>query len=299
MNTALTLIRREWLEHRNAYVYAPLVVLALILISSSVTVWTNPIVDVDAEQMDAIAGHTGEDGLRGIEVITAIALDAAGSTEAELEVKLAKVTSAIAQPFYVVFAFVAFFALVACVHDERKDRSVLFWKSMPVSDTATIVSKFATILWVGPLATIAAIWLAQLIATATLAFYVEDGFGAQVWAASGLLSSPFKLVMGYALQGLWVLPVAAWVLLVSSYASKAPILLALGIPAALMFLERILFGSHHLVGAVGTHLGFAALPDSNGLSFDVLTRTTFWVGIIVGAAFIIGAIALRRKLNEV
>ena len=88
-------------------------------------------------------------------------LDAAGSTDEELSSKLEALQHGIAEPFRYIFVIVAFFALIGCIYDERKDRSVLFWKSMPVSDASTVLSKIIFVLWLAPLATVAAILLAQ------------------------------------------------------------------------------------------------------------------------------------------
>ena len=105
-------------------------------------------------------------------LVTALVLDAAGSTDAELSGRLHALMNMIAMPFYVVLFIISLFALIACLHDERKDRSVLFWKSMPVGDLESVTSKYVFIAWVAPLLTIAAIFIAQLFTTLLLVVFL-------------------------------------------------------------------------------------------------------------------------------
>jgi ABC-2 type transport system permease protein len=52
---------------------------------------------------------------------------------------------------YVAAAIVGAFVALDCLYAERKDRSILFWKSLPVSDGLTVLSKFLVIVVVAPL----------------------------------------------------------------------------------------------------------------------------------------------------
>src|ERR1700761_8151354 len=83
------------------------------------------------------------------------------------------------QPFTVVALllmgttfFVAVFYSLEALHGERRDRSILFWKSLPVSDTTTVLSKACIPLVVLPVITFAITaatqWLMLMMSSAVL-----------------------------------------------------------------------------------------------------------------------------------
>ena len=44
-------------------------------------------------------------------------------------------------PFYIAAGVVVVVYLLDCLYGERRDRSILFWRSLPVSDTQTVLAK--------------------------------------------------------------------------------------------------------------------------------------------------------------
>lgn len=143
-------------------------------------------------------------------------------------------------------------AIIYCVealHAERRDRSILFWKSMPVSDLQAVLAKASIPILVLPLVTagvtIAADWCiygaqaAALGGTGTLAEHFS------IWRFS--MNNFYHLLF---IHGLWYAPIYGWFLLVSSWAKRVPFLWAVIPPAALGLLERIAFGSSHLLNMV-------------------------------------------------
>ena len=83
----------------------------------------------------------------------------------------------------VVLSFKLFFYLLGALYEDRKDRSILFWKSLPVSDTATVLSKVVTAILVMPV-------VAVVVA---LAGFIGEMIVASIWfAAHGL--NPFTLL---------------------------------------------------------------------------------------------------------
>ena len=255
--------------------------------------------------LDRIGG--GEAG--GLEAIAAMGLDAAGSTDAELESRMNALLFTLVQPFHALLLIFVFFALVAALYDERKDHSVLFWKSMPVSDLHCVVSKFAFVAWVAPICTIAAVFVAQICAVALASMYVEDGMGSRVWTVSSLYLRPFDLVLAYVIHSLWAMPFYGWVLMVSAWASKGPILWALGIPFVAMVLEGIVFGTSQvrdIISSQAANLRLihaeASFGDSLPQMFDRFSGfgdLSFWLGITLGLGFLMAAVHLRRVKNEI
>lgn len=307
MRSFVTLLKREWLEGRTAYLAAPAVVLTLIVLAGLFASTVSPSLELDGDEhpQEMLEGFDGEQ-LDGVSALIAWALDVAGSTDQEIVDKITSLLTAVASPFHVTLLFVTFFALLSCIHDERKDRSVLFWKSMPVSDTHTVLSKYVTIAWVVPLVTIAGIFLAQLFVTTYISLYVEEGFAGTIWAAASPWTSPFKLLFGYAVHGLWAAPVYGWVMLVSAWASRAPLLWAVGGPVVVILLERIVFDTSHLATFAAKHMQTQALPKLSSepsMTFSdqlaVLVDPGLWLGMIIGGGFLAGAIYCRKRLNEI
>ena len=306
--TAFTaLIWREWLEHRGAFTWAPGVVLGLMLLVAVSAVFMDGRVDMElsASEQRELRERLGENQAEAegaMQALAAMSLDVAGSTDQELADKLQVLQRGIASPFLLTFSIIAFFALLGAIYDERKDRSVLFWKSLPVSDTRSVLSKVVFVLWAAPLVTMASVMLAQFGAILLSSIYVEDGMGGRVWAQSGIWLRPFGLVIEYVMFGLWAVPLAGWIILVSSFVTKMPALFALGLPWIVSVVERLLLGQSTIGALFGSH--FSLLRDVHGnggvLSpVALFAEPGFLVGLVVGAGFIAGAIYFRRRNNDI
>ena len=304
MNAFATLINREFLEHRSAFLWAAGALLALIFLTGLMVLQADSIEmdELSADERAELIEKMGEDGHEadGLEALVAMGLDVAGSTDAELDQKMRVFMAVIATPFHWLFVAIAFFALLACLHDERKDQSVLWWKSLPVSDTATVLSKWAFVALVAPLITVAAVFVAQLFALTISMTFVEDGMGGRLWAASGVFTYPFKMLLGYLLYSLWLLPVAAWVMFVSVAAPKVPIIWSIGVPWIVILLERILFESNSLFRAMGAHIYPFPMPFISAeerMTLSLFGQFSFWGGLVIGGLLLYGTILLRGRNN--
>ncbi len=319
------LLKREWLEHGGAFTWSPGVVLLVVLLAGLVTLLANQEADVSltiqerqqlseytppaqARSDTETAGTAEQNGMGDVsdmgamEILAAMVLDVAGSTDAELKQKMSLLQMGVAQLFHLVFIVIATFALLASLYDERKDASVLFWKSMPVGDVSTVMSKLVFVLWVAPVVTIVAILIAQFLGLALVSVFVEEGMGGRVWAASGFWWQPFALVVGYVQFGLWMLPFAAWVMLVSAAAPKLPALWAFGVPWVLVLLEQIFFSSEVLAEVI-THQfkSWSFLRGAGAATADSLNPfgMQLWGGMVIAALFLAGAVYFRRRNNEI
>ncbi|MEM7099096.1 MAG: hypothetical protein AAF541_12620 [Pseudomonadota bacterium] len=305
MNAYVALIQREFLEHRGAFLWSAGILLALVFIAGLMVLrFDATVADLDRHDREELVEKLGEEGrdVDGLEALVAMGLDAAGSTDGELDRKMQVFMAIIAMPFHWIFIAIAFFGLVACMYDERKDQSVLWWKSMPVSDTATVLSKWAFICLCAPVITTIAVWIAQLYSlTVTMAF-VEDGMGGRLWGASGVFTYPFRMLFGYFVYSLWVLPVAAWVMFVATAVPKVPILWAFGLPWSFIVLEGILFESSHLARAIAQHMNPISLPFTDPESYTTIglfAEPSMWGGLVVGAGLIFGTIWFRGRNNAI
>ena len=219
-----------------------------------------------------------------------------------------------------VMSITAFFYLLDALQGERKDRSVLFWKSMPVSDTTTVLSKLFTALAVAPVIVVAVTIATQIVVLllASVILMIGGASPAPIWSNLQLFQLMVALVFGQIAVVLWYAPIAAWVLLVSAWAKRVPILWAVMTPIAIMLFERVAIGTHYVQDMLAYRLrdglkvmfaprGALAITD-RGVNpmempkrvFDVLDPVAFlsnpwlWVGLLVAAGFVAAAIWMRR-----
>jgi ABC-2 type transport system permease protein len=206
---------------------------------------------------------------------------------------------------------VAVFYSVDALYGERRDRSVLFWKSLPVSDLTTVLAKASIPILLLPLVT----WfvtLATQVAMLLMSSAVLAASGmsaATVWTHVPLVETSwinFSHLVTF--HGIWYAPLYAWLLLVSAWATRAPFLWAVLPPAAIGIFERIAFGSGHFARIVQAHfLGETPSDSASGMpmemSMDMLSPPTLghfltspglWVGLLIAALFLLGAVRLRR-----
>jgi ABC-2 type transport system permease protein len=206
-----------------------------------------------------------------------------------------------------------FYSLDA-LHGERRDRSILFWKSLPVSDLTTVLAKASIPLVVLPVLVFGVAVILQLFMLVVNIAVVPMSAG----NASAMLSQlPFfqmelVLLYGVIVLALWHAPLYAWLLLVSGWARRATFLWAVLPPLAIAAFERIAFGTSHFGSLLGKRLfGFAveafAFQTPDGTAIDPhlipLTQLTpgkflgspgLWVGLVFAAAFLAAAVRLRR-----
>lgn len=304
MNTMMTLIRREIIEHRASWavtaVFGALFVLAAVL---------------------AVVGLVRVGGVGdGMTIIEFGQQAEATGIYPALLVLFMPIAAIMAS----VTSFVVFFYFLDALYAERKDRSILFWKSLPVSDLQTVASKYLMGVVAIPVLTIIV-----FLVTAVLVWLI-GGF-TLLWAGSGeaLASGPaalarVTLVLGYLLltQALWFVPLHAWLLLVSAFAKRAVLGWALLPPILVVVAERTLLGTTHFAALLGHRIsgGFelAFSGDGHSIMIDsgesaeimvpalgefltpgrLLAAPSLWLGIAVGLAFLAGAIWLRRWRDE-
>lgn len=230
--------------------------------------------------------------------------------------------SAISMPALMILPIVMFFILLGALYEERRDRSFLFWKSMPVSDTVEVLVKLAAAMLLAPLAFLLVGVAFQIVILLLVSIIggIQGGPVASVWQLDAILlnwlHSPFYLLV----WGLWALPVYAWVLLAGSFAPRAPFMFAVVPPVALIVIEEVLLDSQHFARWIGQHITgfplmqamtesvglegvgdtdvpdfmqFMASPDFGAL-FESFSHGDFWLGIAIAAVFTYGAVWFRR-----
>lgn len=184
MNALPVLIRREFWEHRALWI-APLAVAALILLA-------------------ALFGHV-EVNLRDV------------LTEEQRRTVFAITQWALTIPQYLVMLVLLSFYLLDCLHAERKDRSILFWKSLPVSDAATVLSKLLVALVVVPLGVYCLTLVTDLLFAGIWALrFGSDAGPLLAWDTGIWLRVHGLMLLGLVIAILWYAPIAGYLLLVSA-----------------------------------------------------------------------------------
>lgn len=203
---------------------------------------------------------------------------------------------------------VGVFYCLDALHGERRDRSILFWKSLPVSDLTTVLSKATIPLVVLPLVSFAVIVCVQLIILLyTSVVLILHGMSpATTWAHFPVVQEWAVLFYSLVVITLWHAPIYGWLLLVSSWARRATFLWAVLPIIAITILEKLAFNTSYFSGQVtGRLIGFLpiAFGGSSRPTIDPLARLTpgrflstpnLWIGLVVAAAFLAVAVRLRR-----
>jgi ABC-2 type transport system permease protein len=274
-------VRRELWENRSIYV-APLAVAGLVLVAMSIGT-----IHLPAKARAAVA--------------------AAG------EGQIAAVTPYAMAPAPIMFAtiLVGMFYALDALYGERRDRSILFWKSLPVSDRTVVLSKAAVPLVILPAVgfVLSLATLSVLMALGTVVLAANGLRPSVLWAEVGIVQEPFIMLYGLAVHALWYAPLYGWFLLISAWARRTPFLWAVLPPLALIAGEHIAFRTSHFGAFVHYRLGGAMkeafilkggkMENISRLSqldlLGFLGSTGLWTGLALAALFVALAVHVRRR----
>jgi len=314
MNSLLALIKREYWENKGAIRTTPLVIGAFHIAGILMAVFTMSHFDAD--------GYTTK---MAIAELAKMSPDMRG----EILYQGGLASSAF---FAVVMSFVVFFYLLGALYDDRKDRSILFWKSLPASDTLTIASKLLTAMVLIPLAFLAVFILTHIVTALiiSLTIVLSDG---NPWTLFIAESSPLKVwgmvAASWLATSIWSLPMFGWLLLVSSFAPRVPLLFATLPPLILTVLQGWIeflqsfslkgnlgslikdwfFNAPVIISAeiseegAGPALGVPLAGDFDhavtlGNMLDRLFSIQMLAGLAVAAVFLVAAHWFRRRATE-
>jgi ABC-2 type transport system permease protein len=289
MNTSTWLIRREFWENRAIWmipaVFGALLILAALFGQVSIPKLTSPV---------------------------------------EMHEAAAAFQVAVGAMFYLVMSVYATWYLLDCLYADRRDRSILFWKSLPISDARTVLIKLLVGMIVIPLVYFAAADVTALIAAFILSIRARASLGSALWEPGAWGQIQVLWVYCVVATALWYLPIAGWLMLVSAWAKRAVMLWAVLPPLVLYIMERVFFGTHvigsllnrRVMGLVpvafngGKHVWTdgSGVVDNGGVPISVwhlinpsgfFTSAETWIGAAVGAILIAGAIQLRMRRSEI
>lgn len=316
------LLRREYWEHKGGFLWAPLIAggisLALAVMAAIVGV-----------VMLNRAAAAGDIQINGVDLgMLTREMSPSDAEQLALGLDWSLIMSS-AWPF-IVLTFVVFFYCLGALYDDRKDRSVLFWKSLPISDAQTVLSKVASAVVVAPvLAVLTAVvtMFGFLVLMSVMVMMFGGNPFTLLWAQSHPLRIAFGLLAWVPVYAVWALPTVGWLLLCSAWARSKPFLWATAVPVITGLLVTWfdimelfqLDGSWFWRNVVGRLL-LGTVPGSDVLyrtaefggndieraeqllslqwMYSIFLQPGTWIGAVAGAVMIYIAIRLRRWRDE-
>jgi ABC-2 type transport system permease protein len=243
----------------------------------------------------------------------------------ELQTRLLVVVYAgLALVMDMVLGIVAFFYALDSLYSDRRDRSVLFWKSLPISDIETVLSKFAVAAILIPLIALAASVVAQLVIAAggSVRLSMNGLPGSMMWAPEALFGGFTVALLWCVTAILWYAPIIGYLMLASAWAPRGPFLWAVLPPVGLWVLERVVVGSEYIGDFITDRLFgmYRLLGTRNEGGLDELERSDelsdignldlvgslrefyaspeLWLGVVAAALLLAAAMWVRRYRDE-
>lgn len=304
IQTQLALLQRELWEHRSVFV-VPIVVAVVTLLTS----WTGQATISELEHLDI--GIVGASNMP--ENVRAAALS---FTMVGLSVS-----------FIIAMWILTIFYALDALYAERKDRSILFWRSIPVTDFETVLSKLLTALVVIPLVTFVVIVVTQLLVLLSLTVQVDFRGGSPwqlIWSAAPFIDTWAATIVLLLTLPLWLSPFIGWFLFVSAFTNRSPLLVAAMPIVLLPMFEKLFFSSSVMAEAFFVRSikfplftgvdnmallmqeteDLTALAEAELSVFGLLdlghflTSPQLWLGIVVCGLFSAAAIYVRRYRDE-
>ena len=324
------LLKREYWEHKGGFLWAPVWAGAISLALTLMGI----VIALIAGHRAAASGKLQIDGMQmngldlGVLTQGMKADDVTGFGQGlDLFLQLGSSWS------FIVLAFVMFFYGIGALYDERKDRSVLFWKSLPVSDAQTVLSKALSALVVAPLIA-GLVAIVVLILLLLVLSVVALAYGGNpltlVWGPASPLTLMASFISWIPVYALWALPTIGWLMLCSAWSRSKPFLWAIMIPVfagifiswfdvmELFQLDSGWFWGNivgRLLGGTIPGIDFLYRPDfanftrgdnlqaihdllSPTSSFRSLQMPGLWIGAAAGIAMLFAAVRLRRWRDD-
>lgn len=292
-NPIKTLFLKEFWDNKRAIVTTPLVVTGLVIFFSIVALINGSGMTIDGGTISEHLNNAEDMSLEASEIITML-------------IMFPSIILGVTLTFSMIFT------ALSVLYDERKDKSILFWKSMPVSDTQEVLVKLATVVFIIPLITIGFALIVQLFSTLMLGLFVAINTDAGAW---NLVFSNINIISLLAMDIIplfvkifWALPIIAWFMLVSSFSKRSPFLLAFIAPILVAVFEGMFFRSTYFLEAVGSRFAVVEtfgprvrieegieMLDIVAMHLSSLASPSLWVGTVLAVAMIAGCIQIRKR----
>lgn len=341
-NRVFTLLQREIQESKNALFWTPIVIagvltlimLASVLLANRVSIMGDAVMQVLLDEGSTsgmnITIHIDEEGQQEVQTYT---IEKSEDSTAEDDWNFSKEWTFEPQskkeiskhvdeeyeslnPMFnmlhnfliLVLILVTINYLMNTLYQDRKDRSILFWKSMPVSEWEEVLCKFGIAMVVAPAIYIAVSMLIQLMGVVLAMLMVSRMDMDPMQLIIGhvdFVSLFFNQVSGWILSAAWMAPLYAWVLLASAAAKRSPFMLAVAPVLALGVIEEVFLSSDYVTAAVGYHLPHY-IEESNAVGFflygpdwSAISYPNLVGGLVFAGLALWGAVYLRRYRFEI
>lgn len=298
------LVKREYWEHKGSMFYTPAIMAAIfagLLILGAIT--GNNV---------SVNGH---DNFGFIEYLPQAVEQFENLDEQERSNGIQMGLNAPMVIFGFVMLVISLFYCLGTLYDERKDRSILFWKSLPVSDTATVLSKLFAVCFLIPLFYFGVLAVFQffLLLFGTVVAWFGGSSGVTIWASSNLFGVLFNGLLSLIVASLWLAPLWGWLMFASSWAKKVAFLWGTLPILMISVAEGMIFRSSNFIEMVGERIasGFSILNSNMHYLvgadmfnvhvmrwYEVFASMEFWMGLVVSAIFLTGAVFTRRHRDE-
>lgn len=325
------LLRREFWEHKGGFFWAPAVAGGIFVLLSLMGIIVGLVAArkiPDGATINTDGGSFQVNGMNLAMLTDNVSAEDLREIGNAIDISLFMAAS---WPL-IVLAFVVFFYCLGSLYDERKDRSVLFWKSLPVSDAETVLSKVLSATLMAPVLAMAAGLLTMFAFLCLISIVVLFHGGNPItllWGPSSPLTIAAQLTASIPIYAIWALPAVGWLMLCSAWAKSKPFLWAIMIPLfAGIFVSWFdlmqLFDQQsgwfwkHIVARMllsvvpGSDIfyrgeDFEMMGDgiestqqllSLQVTYGALLRPETWIGAVAGVAMIFGAIRLRRSRDS-
>ncbi len=304
IKTQFALLRREFWEHRSLII-VPAVVAAMITLTTL----------------------TGQVSINHLDLLDMGIVGATNMPENARAVALSVAMISLTSSFIFAMWILTIFYTLDSLYAERKDRSILFWRSIPVTDFETVLSKLLTATIAIPVVTFVVIVATHLLVLLNISIWIEFRGGSPwnlIWTAVPFIDNwTATLVLLLALP-LWLSPFIGWFLFVSAFTKRSPLLTAALPIFMLPLFEKMLFDSSVLAETffersikmplfagidnmellfqegedfanfTGAKLSLLSLMDLG--SFVVSPQ--LWIGIVVCGIFCAAAMYVRRYRDD-
>jgi ABC-2 type transport system permease protein len=319
MKTFAWLLRREFWENKGGFFWAPVIAGAVFLLMNfggiliAETAASRSKIQIGALKLGELTQTMSE--VQRLQV------------GAGIDMALLTIAGLIGM----VSAIVVFFYCLSALYDERRDRSVLFWKSLPISDQATVASKVVSAVIIAPIiATVVACITGFLFLLMISAYMMLHGISPMslIWSNASPFATWSKILLALPISAVWALPSIGWLMLCSVWARSKPFLWAFLVPAGVGVMvwwfdlmqslslpstwywtevfSRALFSGFN-TWLTPMRLNFDGVTDPSGLmdqAFSLVSiygnfaRMELWIGAAIGIAMLVLATYLRRWRDE-
>ena len=297
MKALKAMIRRELQEHKWGFIYLPWIVASFM--SVVVVLVYLGLTEVNTENFKFSAKIFSDS-----EVIQAMKNSTADQRSEAIRAGLVVLGS----PLVIALGFALLAFSLSTFFDERKDKSIIFWRSLPVSDAFTVFSKLIVATIVAPLLVIPALLFLHLVSvTAGSIYFAVSDIVPFIWAWQAYPWLDWvRVILSLWMQALWTFPVLTWIMLAGAY-SRKPVVAAVLPPVVVVLVEGVSLSSSVFFDSLQERL----LPWSRSSSFPkeyetlqvseisdiplLLGMNEFWIGIGLGTFFIFLTIYFRSK----